>query len=127
MRSRQCNTDEIANEIVAIFNEYSETVAEDCKKICKSVATKCKKEIEANSPADTGGYAKGWTTKTTGQSTTSIHITVHNKKKPGLAHLLENGHALRGGGRVNGKPHISPAEAKANDELVARIKETVKK
>ena len=36
--------------------------------------------------------------------------TLYNAKVPGLPHLLEHGHAKRGGGRVSGRVHIAPVE-----------------
>ena len=54
---------------------------------------------------------------------TGSEITVYNKDKPGLAHLLENGHVLRRGGRtlahspVQPKPHIKPVEEEVGREL----------
>ena len=67
-------------------------------------------EISANAPKDTGKYAKSWATKKTGENSHSLEMTVHSKNRYQLAHLLEKGHAKRGGGRVSGKPHIAPAE-----------------
>ena len=69
-----------------------------------------KNEISANAPKDTGKYAKSWATKKTGENSHSLEMTVHSKNRYQLAHLLEKGHAKRGGGRVPGKPHIAPAE-----------------
>ena len=44
-------------------------------------------------------------------------------KVPGLPHLLENGHAKRGGGRVPGKTHIAPVE----QELIKQFEEQIEK
>ncbi|KAK9680615.1 hypothetical protein QE152_g38973 [Popillia japonica] len=51
----------------------------------------------------------GWSVTSQG-SFTKPSFVVHNKKKPGLTHLLENGHALRQGGRARAIPHIKPVE-----------------
>ena len=96
--------DNLAAEIMQGLQEYADLADTAMKKAVR------KNEISANAPADTGKYAKSWTTKKTGENSHSLEITVHSKNRYQLAHLLEKGHAKRGGGRVSGKPHIAPAE-----------------
>jgi hypothetical protein len=59
--------------------------------------------------------------KTTDESATKLEITVYSPRRYMLAHLLENGHAKRGGGRVRAIPHIAPAEQAGIQELEERI------
>ena len=72
-----------------------------------------------------GAYAKSWTAKKTKENSHSLKMTVHSKNRYQLAHLIEKGHAKRGGGRVAGKPHIAPAEEKGAEMLENLIKEAL--
>ena len=52
---------------------------------------------------------------------------MYSRNRYWLAHLLEFGHAKRGGGRVAGKAHIAPAEEKGIRELEEGIKRGLSK
>ena len=54
-------------------------------------------------------------------------MTVHSKNRYQLAHLLEHGHAKRGGGRVAAIPHIEPAEANGIEALKSKIERGLNK
>jgi len=106
------SVDAMADEIMKGLTEYADLAEEGMKKAVKKTAKSVKDEISANAPKKTGAYAKSWTAKKTKENSHSLKMTVHSKNRYQLAHLLEKGHAKRGGGRVSGKPHIAPAEEK---------------
>ena len=119
--------DALGAEIAKMMEEYAAEAAGDVKAEAKAVAKEAVKELKATSPEDPGSkkghYKDGWTSKVESENAVSIGIRVYNKKKPGLTHLLEKGHAKRGGGRVEGVPHIGPAEQKAVEDYEKRLKE----
>lgn len=117
--------DAMADEIMKGLTEYANLADTVMKKAVRKSATQVKNEISANAPKDTGKYAKSWATKKTGENSHSLEMTVHSKNRYQLAHLLEHGHAKRGGGRVAGKPHIAPAEEKGAEMLENLIKEAL--
>lgn len=80
-----------------------------------------RKEITLSAPKDTGTYAKSWSVKKTKETSNSLELTVHSKNRYQLAHLLEYGHAKRGGGRVSARPHIAQAEENAIETLETEI------
>ncbi len=102
--------DQLATEIMKGLTDYSDLATEDMKKAVKKAGTAVRKDIEANAPKDTGIYAKSWSVKNTRETANALEVTVYSKNRYQLAHLLEFGHAKRGGGRVAAKPHIAPAE-----------------
>lgn len=108
----------LSGAVREVLNEYSQEVREITRDTVRSVARTCRKEIRAGSPRKSGEYAKGWRIKETVGRLGDVSEKIYNAKKPGLIHLLEHGHAKVDGGRVEGKPHVGPAEQRAQENLV---------
>jgi Bacteriophage HK97-gp10, putative tail-component len=110
-----------ADEISKALKKYTNEVSQGIEEVKVEVAKDTVKELRKTSPKDTGDYAKGWARKKVGNAE-----VVHNRTDYQLTHLLEKGHAKRGGGRVAGKAHIAPAEEKAVKEFIDRVEKVIK-
>lgn len=126
MSSETVSIDRMAEAIMEGLNEYAELAADEMKSAVKKSAKTVKDEIGSGAPERTGKYAKSWRTKTTKESANALEITVYSPSRYMLAHLLENGHAKRGGGRVRAIPHIAPAEQHGAEQLEREIEEALK-
>lgn len=115
--SEKCTIDNLAKTIMEGLQEYADVASEDVKTAVRKAGKNVKAEISANAPKCTGAYAKSWAVKTEKETAHSLEVVVHSKNRYQIAHLLEHGHAKRGGGRVAGIPHIAPAEEKAVKQL----------
>ena len=113
---------DLARAVNEAMSEYRDLTEQALKSAVTEVSKETKDIAKENSPSLSGRYKKGWATKKTTDASGQISITVYNRARPGLTHLLEKGHAKRGGGRVSGVPHIAPAEEHAVSELEARIR-----
>lgn len=123
--AKSLQPDKLAKEIDKILEKYGDDVKANVTEITKEFAKKGAKAVSASAKQNFGGsgkYAAGWTSRFE-SGRVSAQGTIYNKDTPGLPHLLENGHAKRGGGRVSGRPHISPVE----EQLVKEYYEAVKK
>ena len=113
--------DNLAQEIMEGLKEYADLASDDVKKAVRKAGNEVRKEISVSAPKDTGAYAKSWSVKKTKETSNSLELTVHSKNRYQLAHLLEHGHAKRGGGRVAARPHIAQAEQGAVETLESEI------
>ena len=118
---RTIPVDQLASEVMNGLEEYAELAADVLKKEIQEAGKTAKKQIEATAPRRTGRYAKSWAVKKVSETSNSLEVTVHSKNRYMLTHLLENGHAKRGGGRVAAIPHIAPAEEAAVQSLEQNI------
>lgn len=125
--SRKVSIDGLADAIMTELNEYKDLSTEDMKKDVRKAAQTVKKDIQANAPRKSGKYAKSWSVKTDKETNETLVQVVHSKTKYQLAHLLEKGHAKRGGGRTAAQPHIAPAEEHGMEELENSIRRDLQK
>ena len=114
--------DDMAAEIMEGLEEYADLADAAMKKAVRKTATAVKNEISAKAPVKSGRYKRSWAAKKTKENSHALEMTVHSKDRYQIAHLLEYGHAKRGGGRVAAIPHIAPAEANGADMLETLIK-----
>ncbi len=118
--------DDLADLVMDGLHEYSELADTAMKKAVRKTAASVKNEISANAPKKSGRYRKSWSTKKTKENSHTLEMTIHSKDRYQIAHLLEHGHAKRNGGRVEGKPHIAPAEENGADLLESLIRKELK-
>ena len=113
--------DQLATEVMKGLEEYAELATDVMKKEIQETGKVVKQQIEQTAPRKSGRYAKSWAVKKTAETSSTLEVTVHSRNRYMLTHLLENGHAKRGGGRVRAIPHIAPAEEMGIKELEERI------
>ena len=113
--------DGMADAIMKELNSYADAADDDVKSAVQKAAKTVKTEIQAGAPVKSGAYKKSWSTKNTAESSHRLEITVYSRNRYQIAHLLEHGHAKRGGGRVSARPHIAAAEALGIEQLEHEI------
>lgn len=120
------SVDDLSTVIKRELEEYCTFTAEEVKQIVEEVGENVKNEIQEKAPVDTGAYRKSWKVTKAKETATSKSVVVHSEKRYRLTHLLEKGHAKRGGGRVAAKVHIAPAEANAEKQLIERVERSLR-
>lgn len=122
--------DGLADAIIKELNQYEGEVIVETKRAVEKTAEQCRKDIMNNASSIGGTYAKSWKKKLVYSSAKENRYTVYSTKYQ-LTHLLEYGHekwlwgyytGSKVGPAANGGPHIRPAEAKAETNLINELK-----
>ena len=118
--------DKLSETIAAELKNYADGVTQSLVEATKNVTKAGVAALRSTSRKEFGGtgkYARGWTSSIeTGKR--SAQGVIYNKA-PGLPHLLEHGHAKRGGGRVSGRPHIAPVEETIAQEFTSEVEKNL--
>lgn len=119
-------SEQLRDAVMEALSDYRDEVNEGVRKAIQKQANEDVRELKATSPKKTGKYAAGWEKKVVENNVSTYDVVVYNKEKPGLTHLLENGHAKVNGGFVPGIQHIKPVEEESNNKLLEKVEEIIK-
>ena len=125
--NQRVSVDRMADVIMEGLTEYAELAADVMKDCVRKAGDTVKREAKAGAPVKTGRYKKSWAVRRQRETSNVLEVVVHSRNRYQLTHLLEKGHAKRGGGRVKAVPHIAPAEEKGVRELEEGIKRGLSK
>lgn len=115
----------LSGAVIEELKKYAVLTTEKVKVAVQNAGKTVRDEIKASAPSNTGKYGKSWTVKTVKETADSLELVVYSGNKYQLTHLLEFGHAKRGGGRVAARPHIANAEEKAIKAFEEEIQEAI--
>ena len=120
--NKRVTLQQLPDAINEILKEYEGDILRNLPEITEQVGKKGVTALKNESKSKFNGkkYAGGWRSQTE-KTRLGATVTIYNGKLPGLPHLLEHGHAKRGGGRVEGRAHIAPVEKKLIKEYERKI------
>lgn len=115
--------DKFAMSLESLLHDVDTNISECIVKPVSTAVRYGAKVARWSAPMKTGEYCSGFASKTDRTGKKHCIGTVYNKKKPGLVHLLEKGHATLGGGRTRAYPHMIIAA----DEAFALVEKELDK
>lgn len=120
----------LSEAVMKELEEYGEGVNIVVEKAAERACMDAQSELQEKSPKKSGKYADDWHYKNETKGKGKIKFRIYNGK-PGLVHLLENGHALKRGGRVVGRArafkHVAPVQKSTEQNFEKLIREELEK
>lgn len=130
--------DDLSDELNRTLSLYSSEIQKSVNEAVRSEAKELQKNLKRDSPKRAGGnernkkgkrkkpgsYAKGWRVRDE-VAHDGVSNLVYNATDWQLTHLLEYGHANRGGGRTPAKPHIAQNRDIAAQALEEKVRELI--
>lgn len=122
---------ELREAIDDLLMEYGDSISRDIEVAAEDSLRFGRSRVAERSPKSSyggplGHYADGWEYELV-KRTNTVSGEIYQKNKPGLVHLLEKGHAKRGGdGRVQGIRHVGPTQNELNDHFLREVEKRLK-
>ena len=120
-RKVMTSPERLSKDIEKVLNDYESGIHKGMNSVIKALANKgrnaVRREARSQIVPSRRKYANGWQYKMVGNRW-SAEAVIYPGRQRGLAHLLERGHALEGGGRTRPRPHIDPVREQIKQEIV---------
>ena len=126
MAHQKVSIGNMASAINDILTDYAKTTTDGVKKAVAETGKEVQADIKSSAPVKSGKYAKSWSVKNTKENSHALEVTVYSRNRYQMAHLLEFGHAKRGGGRTRAISHIAPAEERGIRTLEEKIERQIR-
>ena len=124
--SVEVGVEQLHSAIMKILDDYSEDIDRKSEECVRKVAQQGAKTLRNVSPRRNNKYAPGWTYKVE-KKRLGAEGTNYNKDRPGLAHLLEFGHATRNGtGREFDPTPAHPHIEKVEEQIIQDFEKSIK-
>lgn len=123
------NSSGLADNLNAMLSEYTDGVLYHCEDLIYKYGSKMVQELKKGEGLPSREshtikwYLGNWRCLVSDMRT-GVEAIVYNRY-PGLAHLLENGHATKNGGRTRAFPHIRPVEERIIEEFFDAVKQKI--
>lgn len=118
---------DLSSTIAKELSQYTVAVAEGVKAAADETGKELLANTRADAPEKEGKYKKAMAVKTVYEGQFEKRVRWYVKSPHyRLSHLLEKGHAKRGGGRVRAYPHIEKNEETAKKNFSERVEGVIK-